>query len=177
MKATGIVRRIDDLGRVVIPKEIRRTMHIHEGDALEIYTDIGGEVIFKKYSPVGELSDFAKGYADALTSGTKLSVLICDMDKCVSSAGISKKETLDRGLTGDLEEIIKNRTDFINNDDRNIQALKGLDNKVCAVSPIINSGDLDGAVVLVQNEKCRKPIESDIRLINVAAKFLGNQIQ
>ena len=177
MKATGIVRRIDDLGRVVIPKEIRRTMRIREGDPLEIYTDIGGEVIFKKYSPVGELSDFAKGYADALSCGTNLSVLICDMDRCISSAGISKKETLDLDLTGDLEAIIKKRKSFINENDRNITALKGLDNKVCAVSPIINSGDLDGAVVLVQNENCHRPVESDIRLINVAAKFLGNQIQ
>ena len=176
MKATGIVRRIDDLGRVVIPKEIRRTMRIREGDPLEIYTDAGGEVIFKKYSPIGELSNFAGEYADALSSGTKLSVLICDRDRCVSAAGISKRETLEKKVTKELEKIIEGRSNFVNESEKNILALEGLENKVCAVSPIVASGDIGGAVVLVQNKDCQKPKESDIGLINVAAKFLGNQM-
>ena len=109
MKATGIVRRIDDLGRVVIPKENRRTLRIREGDPLEIYTDAGGEVIFKKYSPIGEISAFAGQYAEALGTSTKLSVIICDRDHCVAAAGISKKEVLERRITPVLEEIMEQR--------------------------------------------------------------------
>ena len=109
MKATGIVRRIDDLGRVVIPKEIRRTMRIREGDPLEIYTNAGGEVIFKKYSPIEELSVFASQYADALGSATKLPIIICDRDHCIAAAGISKKEALERKVTPELESIINER--------------------------------------------------------------------
>ena len=92
MKATGIVRRIDDLGRVVIPKEIRRTMRIREGTPLEIYTGVGGEVIFKKYSPVGELSAFAEDYAEALAKGSSLTAAICDEDTVIAAAGPLKKE-------------------------------------------------------------------------------------
>ncbi|MCQ2455441.1 MAG: AbrB/MazE/SpoVT family DNA-binding domain-containing protein [Clostridia bacterium] len=176
MKATGIVRRIDDLGRVVIPKEIRRTMRIREGDPLEIYTDIGGEVIFKKYSPIGELSNFATEYADALLGETRLSVLICDRDRCVSVAGISKRETLEKTITKDLRDIIENRSVYVNENSNDVTALEGLPNKICAVSPIISSGDLGGAVVLVENSETTKAKESDLHLINVAAKFLGNQM-
>ena len=96
MKATGIVRRIDDLGRVVIPKEIRRTMRISEGDPLEIYTDREGEVIFKKYSPVGELSDVTEHYADVLYRSVNTPVLICDRDHVISCAGVSKKDFMDK---------------------------------------------------------------------------------
>lgn len=149
---------------------------INSGDPLEIYTDAGGEVIFKKYSPIGELSNFAGEYADALSSGTKLSVLICDRDRCVSAAGISKRETLEKKVTKELEKIIEGRSSFVNESEKNILALEGLENKVCAVSPIVASGDIGGAVVLVQNKDCQKPKESDIGLINVAAKFLGNQM-
>lgn len=176
MKATGIVRRIDDLGRVVIPKEIRRTMRIREGDPLEIYTDAGGEVIFKKYSPMGELSSFASEYADALSSGTALSVLICDRDRCISASGISKRETLDKEVTRDLEKIVETRSNYINENEKNLKALEGLENKVCAVAPILSSGDIIGSVVLTENGECKKTKDSDIRLINVAAKFLGNQM-
>ena len=88
MKATGIVRRIDDLGRVVIPKEIRRTMRIREGDPLEIYTDRDGEVIFKKYSPIGELNTFAAQYAETLHKTCELDVIICDRDAVIAAAGV-----------------------------------------------------------------------------------------
>ena len=96
MKATGIVRRIDDLGRVVIPKEIRRTMRIREGDPLEIYTDREGEVIFKKYSPIGELASFAAQYAETLYKTCSLSVVICDRDAVIACAGVSKKDYTDK---------------------------------------------------------------------------------
>ena len=102
MKATGIVRRIDDLGRVVIPKEIRRTMRIREGDPLEIFTDNDGEVVFKKYSPVGEMSPFAAQYADVMSRACGLTVLICDRDHVVAAAGGAKKDFLERRISGQL---------------------------------------------------------------------------
>jgi AbrB family transcriptional regulator, stage V sporulation protein T len=89
MKATGIVRRIDDLGRVVIPKEIRRTLRIREGDPLEIFVDRDGEVILKKYSPISELGDFAKEYAEALYDSLGNPILICDRDTYIAVAGSS----------------------------------------------------------------------------------------
>ena len=104
MKATGIVRRIDDLGRVVIPKEIRRTLRIREGDPLEIYTDPEGEVIFKKYSPVGEMSPFAAQYAEVLSKTASLPTVICDTDHVIAAAGVSKKEYLERRVTPALED-------------------------------------------------------------------------
>jgi AbrB family transcriptional regulator (stage V sporulation protein T) len=109
MKATGIVRRIDDLGRVVIPKEIRRTMRIREGDPLEIYTDREGEVIFKKYSPIGELASFAAQYADTLHKTCSLAVVICDRDAVIACAGVPRKEFNDKQLSDEMEAIIESR--------------------------------------------------------------------
>ena len=107
MKATGIVRRIDDLGRVVIPKEIRRTMRIREGDPLEIYTDREGEVIFKKYSPIGELAAFASQYAETLQKICSMAVIITDRDAEIASAGVSKKEYGERKVSYDMEKIME----------------------------------------------------------------------
>ena len=112
MKATGIVRRIDDLGRVVIPKEIRRTMRIREGDPLEIFTASDGEVIFKKYSPIGELSEFADQYAEVLCRATDLPVIITDRDHVISVSGISKKEYLERRISSELETLMESRTNY-----------------------------------------------------------------
>ena len=109
MKATGIVRRIDDLGRVVMPKEIRRTMRIREGDPLEIYTNNDGEVIFKKYSPIGELSAFSVQYAEALHKIGGLPAVICDRDHVVAVAGLPKKEMVERRLSVEMENILENR--------------------------------------------------------------------
>ena len=109
MKATGIVRRIDDLGRVVIPKEIRRTMRIREGDPLEIYTDREGEVIFKKYSPIGELHAFASQYAETLHKTCSMAVIISDRDAVIACSGLPRKEYTDKVLSDELEEIIGRR--------------------------------------------------------------------
>ena len=106
MKATGIVRRIDDLGRVVIPKEIRRTLRIREGDPLEIFTDRDGEVILKKYSPISELGQFAREYAETLYETLGTPALISDRDEMIAVSGLSKKDYLNRQLSPDLEEII-----------------------------------------------------------------------
>ena len=110
MKATGIVRRIDDLGRVVIPKEIRRTLRIKEGTPLEIFTDREGEIILKKYSPIGELNVFAKEYAEALAQSSGMVACITDHDQVVAAAGLGSREYLGKAISGQLEEAISGRT-------------------------------------------------------------------
>ena len=176
MKATGIVRRIDDLGRVVIPKEIRRTMRIREGDPLEIYTDAGGEVIFKKYSPVGEMASFASQYAEALMGSTKLGVLICDRDHCISVAGFPKKEALERRVSAELEDIMESRRAF-SDASKKYRAVADCERTVCVAVPIISAGDISGAVVLVQNGEHTAASEVDVELASVAAAFLGKQME
>ena len=176
MKATGIVRRIDDLGRVVIPKEIRRTMRIREGDPLEIYTNTGGEVIFKKYSPVGEISHFAAQYAEALNGSTKLAVLICDRDHCVAVSGMPKKEALERQVTPELEEIISARKTF-SDTGKKVRAVADCARNICVAVPIISAGDIGGAVVLCENGETSVANDTDIELAMVAAKLLGSQME
>ncbi len=177
MKATGIVRRIDDLGRVVIPKEIRRTMRIREGDPLEIYTDNDGEVIFKKYSPIGELGEFAAQYAEVLGKGTELGVIICDRDHCIAAAGVSRKEVLERRVSASLEEIMDMRSPFVfKTGDRRKAALEGVAHEIGVAIPIVAAGDIAGAVVLTLKESFM-PSDSDLKLATVAAGFLGKQME
>ena len=107
MKATGIVRRIDDLGRVVIPKEIRRTLRIREGDPLEIFTDREGEVILKKYSPIGELGTLAKMYAESLAQTLDCTVCITDTDQVVAVSGSGKKDLQDQFIGKEMENVLK----------------------------------------------------------------------
>ncbi len=106
MKATGIVRRIDDLGRVVIPKEIRRTLRIKEGTPLEIFTDKEGEVILKKYSPIGELSVFAKEYAESLAQTTGMIACITDHDQVVAASGQGSRELMGKAISKELDRVI-----------------------------------------------------------------------
>ncbi len=177
MKATGIVRRIDDLGRVVIPKEIRRTMRIREGDPLEIYTSVGGEVIFKKYSPIGELAEFATQYAESLAQATSLPVIICDRDHCIAASGISKKEVLERRVTSALEDIMEQRRSVSYENDDYHMALEGVKRGIRVGVPIINAGDVSGAVVLMSDDNGNKANDADIKLASVAASFLGKQME
>ena len=178
MKATGIVRRIDDLGRVVIPKEIRRTMRIREGDPLEIFTAADGEVIFKKYSPVGELSTIATQYAEVLCRGANSPVLICDRDRVIACAGAPKKEVVDRQLTQELEDYMERRETFITQrEGEGMVPAIGVERKACVAAPIIAAGDVSGAVVLLGDDKLSVPAAADIKLVQVAANFLGRQME
>ncbi len=184
MKATGIVRRIDDLGRVVIPKEIRRTMRIREGDPLEIYTDRDGEVIFKKYSPIGELTTFAAQYAETLHKTCGLSVIICDRDTVIASAGVSKKEYAERKLSGELENIIESRQPYKYNefsgDSKKLYVADGAAHYIRVAVPIISEGDLVGCVVSVSaGDSGTTPVDGEIesKLITTAASFLGKQLE
>ena len=178
MKATGIVRRIDDLGRIVIPKEIRRSFRIKEGDPLEIFTDAEGEVIFKKYSPIGELSNFASQYAEVLHKNGGLPIAIMDNDHVVAASGISKREILERRVTKNLEELMENRAIHITNDKiPSVSAIEGYDRKANIVYPIIYGGDVSGAVCMIEDENHTLPSETDIKLVQVAAAFLGKQME
>jgi AbrB family transcriptional regulator (stage V sporulation protein T) len=178
MKATGIVRRIDDLGRVVIPKEIRRTMRIREGDPLEIFTDADGEVIFKKYSPVGELSSTTRPYAEVLFRGTNLPIVITDRDRVIACAGLSKKEAIDRRVTGGLETVIENRTGFTASPGgERLRPVEGLEREAAVACPIIGSGDVSGCVIMLMNENGAMPTMTEVKLIQVAASFLGRQME
>ena len=180
MKATGIVRRIDDLGRVVIPKEIRRTMRIREGDPLEIFTDRDGEVIFKKYSPIGELTAFAAQYAETLHKTCDLSVIICDRDSVVASAGVSKKEYGDKPLSEELEAIAEGRGFYaFRQGEEKISPLRdGGSHYVSCAMPIISEGDIVGLVAaLAPNDTDKAPESVEQKLIQTAASFLGRQME
>ena len=183
MKATGIVRRIDDLGRVVIPKEIRRTMRIREGDPLEIFTDREGEVIFKKYSPIGELHSFASQYAETLHKTCGLSVIITDRDSVIACAGVSRKEYADKRLSADLERIIENRSLYTYAaGDRKLPVIDDVSGSHYAycVMPIISEGDIIGSVASVipmTDEPAGRESDTDVKLIQTAAGFLGRQME
>ena len=182
MKATGIVRRIDDLGRVVIPKEIRRTMRIREGDPLEIYTDRDGEVIFKKYSPIGELHAFASEYAETLQKTCSMPIFICDRDAIITVSGASKREYVDRKISRALEEIIESRSIYIRgNGKETISVTDDSSHYVSCAMPIISEGDIIGCVVsgwqydMPTTDKIADNIET--KLIQTAGIFLGKQME
>ena len=179
MKATGIVRRIDDLGRVVIPKEIRRTMRIREGDPLEIYTDVDGEVIFKKYSPMGELAEFTSQYCEVLFKAISMPVLITDRDRVVCSMGVIKKDAIDKKITSQLEKIMEDRATFIATsvEKNTLKPVEGLEKNACIAVPIIGNGDLSGCVVVLFNDKFELPTQAEIKLAEVASQFLGKQTE
>lgn len=182
MKATGIVRRIDDLGRVVIPKEIRRTMRIREGDPLEIYTDREGEVIFKKYSPIGELAAFAGEYAETLYKTCALSIVICDRDAVIATAGVSRKEYAEKPLSEEMERIIEGRTLFVHREgDATVSAIaEGGSLHVRCAMPILSEGDVVGCVVSLGGSEVDKKLPTmdvETKLIQTAAGFLGRQLE
>lgn len=179
MKATGIVRRIDDLGRVVIPKEIRRTLRIREGDPLEIFTDREGEIILKKYSPIGELSTLSVLYSESLAQTMGCTVCITDMDQVVAAAGPGKKELKDQYISREMETAIQER--------RRILASGGEAGYVSVagektafgqeiVCPILSEGDTIGAVVFLNKEK-KKFGEVEMKVAASAAGFLGKQME
>lgn len=182
MKATGIVRRIDDLGRVVIPKEIRRTLRIREGDPLEIFTDKDGEIILKKYSPIGELGTFAKQYAEALAQTTGHTICISDKDQVIAVSGGSKREFLEKQISKELEEAITERETILANKDEkkfiDILYDNGNDEYISEViTPIISEGDAIGAVIFLSKDSKAKMGEVETKLAHSAAGFLGKQME
>ncbi|MGJ7923175.1 stage V sporulation protein T [Neobacillus sp. LXY-4] len=177
MKATGIVRRIDDLGRVVIPKEIRRTLRIREGDPLEIFVDRDGEVILKKYSPISELSDFAKEYAEALYDSLGNPVLICDRDTYIAVAGGSKKDYLNKNISDLVERTMEDRNSVLMNQQETAALVDGNEETVSAytIGPIIANGDPIGAVIILAKEGTLGEVEQ--KAVETASSFLARQME
>ena len=182
MKATGVVRRIDDLGRIVIPKEIRRTLRIKEGDPLEIFTDREGQVILKKYSPIGELSEFATEYAETLAKTTGHIACITDKDTVIAVSGGPKKEYLEQSISKDIERIMDDKEIYISkeNNDVALPITKNTDNKKNnsqVVYPIISDGDAIGTVILLSKDEKTKMSEVEKKVVQSAASFLGAQME
>jgi AbrB family transcriptional regulator (stage V sporulation protein T) len=185
MKATGIVRRIDDLGRVVIPKEIRRTLRIREGDPLEIFVDREVEVILKKYSPIGELGDFAKEYADSLYEALGHIACIADRDTIIAVSGAPKKEFLNKPVGPAIEKVMEERKAVIINnpgEDYYCKECMIIEDSECkysseVIAPIIADGEPIGAVILASKEAEVKMGEMELKLAETAAGFLAKQME
>lgn len=181
MKATGIVRRIDDLGRVVIPKEIRRTLRIREGDPLEIFTDREGEIILKKYSPIGELSQFAGQYAESLAQSTGCLVCVTDKDHVIAAAGTGKKDYEGKPVSKYLETVISERENFLaQKGEKNFIKITlddSEDYEAQTVCTIICEGDAIGAVIMCNKDEKVKITDTESKLAKVAAGFLGRQME
>lgn len=163
MKATGIVRRIDDLGRVVVPKEIRRTQRIREGDPLEIFTDREGQIILKKFSPIGELGAIARQYAYSLAQTMKCTVCITDTDQIIAAAGAGREDLQDRYIEPELEKLMKERKMAVS--------------KEQIVCPIVSQGDVLGSIVFTSSDEKKPMKELEEKMIIAAAGFLALQLE
>ena len=183
MKATGIVRRIDDLGRIVIPKEIRRTMRIREGDPLEIFVNEQGNIMLKKYSPIGELGDFAVQYADSLNKASGHVTCIADGDSIIAVSGASKKEFYEKQLSPEVEKIITERKVFVNqpSSEKKVSIITDSDTsdkyQSQVIMPIISEGDAVGAVIMMSSDPTVNMGEVETKLTQSAAGFLGRHLE
>ena len=179
MKATGIVRRVDDLGRIVIPKEIRRTLRIREGDPLEIYTEKDGGVIFRKYSPMGDLQDFAAQMCEAIGSNTGRIAAVSDRDSIIALSGAPKRELIDKPNSPELDRLMEQRTNYrYESGGPLIPAAEGSEKyRLGVAAPILSQGDLMGCVMILLHEGVAPLTEPDQRQAQTAADFLGKQME
>ena len=179
MKATGIVRRIDDLGRVVIPKEIRRTMRIREGDPLEIYTSRDGEVIFKKYSLLGGVEDFATQLCETMSRSTGCICAVTDRDTVIAVAGGAKRELAGKRITSELEQIMDNRRIYqYSGEGPTILVTDSSDKLVVSVAaPILAEGDLLGVVLFISSTPGSVTGDAEFKLAQTIAAFLGRHME
>ena len=177
MKATGIVRRIDELGRIVIPKEIRRIFRIKEGDSLEIFTSHNGEIILKKYSPFEELEDFAQAYCDAIWQNTGNIAIGTDKERYIACSG--KKDIKDKSISTTLEKIIdeRGRMAGCRGDSSFLNLIEDDDITAEAVAPIISAGDAVGAVVVLNKDNGKKFGDVENKMVQIAASFLGKHLE
>ncbi len=181
MKATGIVRRIDELGRIVIPKEIRRTLRIRETDPMEIFTDKEGEIVLKKYSPLGGLAECAKTYAESLARTTGNIVCISDREQIIAASGTSRKELVEKPVSQKLEQVMQERETVLA-DSTQRQYVTISDSfsdefQSQVISPIISHGDVLGAVIMLSKNEKVKFSEPEKNLTMVAADFLGHHME
>jgi len=179
MKATGIVRRIDDLGRVVIPKEIRRTLRIREGDPLEIYTERDGEVIFKKYSPMGDLGDLAAQICESIGKNTGHIAVISDRDSVIALAGAPKRELMDKRNSQELDQMMEQRKIYrYKSGETKVRVSDQAERYHLGVAaPILSEGDLMGSVMILLEENDQPLTEAEQKLVQTVAGFLGRQME
>lgn len=180
MKATGIVRRIDDLGRIVVPKEIRRVLRIREGDPLEIFTGKDGEIVLKKYSPLGELGTFAQQYVDSIAQILNCPVCVADRDQIIAVAGMPKKELVGKSIHKELEDVINDREAILaRKGDTHFINITGEDAEYEGevVQTIICEGDAIGAVIVLSKDKKTRIGETEQKAAIIAANFLGKQME
>ena len=179
MKATGIVRRVDDLGRIVIPKEIRRTLKIREGDPLEIYTEKDGGVIFRKYAPMGDLQDFASQICESIGANTGRIAAVSDRDSIIALSGAPKRELMDKPNSGELGKLMEQRKNYrYSPGDTLLKVSEGSDKYHLGVAaPILSQGDLMGCVMLLMDESTDPMVEADQKLAQTVAGFLGKQME
>ena len=166
----------DDLGRVVIPKEIRRTLRIREGDPLEIYTEKDGGVVFRKYSPMGELADFAGQICDSLHRTTGRPVAVCDRDAVIAVSGANRRELLEKRISGDLEQLMESRDLFAENGACKVPVAEGEERWCLAVAaPILSQGDVLGCVTLLQPTGGEHAGGTEERRADAVSNCLGRQ--
>ncbi|MBE6683387.1 MAG: AbrB/MazE/SpoVT family DNA-binding domain-containing protein [Ruminococcaceae bacterium] len=175
MKATGIVRRIDDLGRVVIPKEIRRTMRIREGDPLEIYTENDGSVVFRKYSPIGELSRVSAEYAEAINRTSGIPIAICDRDNVIAVAGVSRKDYLEKPISNGLSGVLTSRKSYSAEKGTSLTVTDN-GSEISYLSPIVSDGSVIGAVMSLKRDG-QQSDGSEKKLVDAGAYFMSSQTE
>ena len=175
MKSTGVVRRIDELGRIVIPKEIRRTLRIKDGESLEIFVD-KEMITLKKFSKFSNMEEMAKKLADILCHSVNKNIFVTDSDTFIAASGSLKKKYIGGNLSSFLEEIIKNRKLFKSDE---LIEIELLDKKkeFCSYvsSPIMVNGDVVGLVLIVSEQADLTDLEEN--LVAVAAQILGKHVE
>lgn len=182
MKATGIVRRIDELGRIVIPKEIRRTLRLREGDPVEIYTGENGEIVLRKHSVMGDLNEFALQFADSLAKTAGYPTCITDRDSVVAVSGVSKKDFSGKRITRQLEQAMEDRTTFMAPDRRTdffpiLEDVSGDKMMSFVGTPIISNGDPVGSVIMFSPDTGKTIGDTEAKLTQSAAAVLGKQLE
>lgn len=179
LKATGMIRKIDDLGRVVIPKEIRKTLRVREGDPMEIYVEKDGEIILKRFAPLGDIVDEVITLADVLAKNTGFSVYITDTQTVIAANSKSKRNNLDRQISEELLNLLEERMLYINKGDNEIKITdKDTENTYLSqvISPILSDGDIIGSIILFSEGTRKNPTDAELKILQVATDFLSNQM-
>ena len=174
MKSTGVVRRVDDLGRIVIPKEIRRTLRIRDGESLEIFVD-REMIALKKFSKMTDMDEISKQLVDIVNSVTGQSVFITDRDTFIAASGNLKKKYLNKPISKQLELIMKDRSMIV---EKSLHSIEVLDAEKAeysyVISPVIMNGDAIGLVLIISEQSISQVEE---KMADVVSKFLGKHIE
>lgn len=180
MKATGIVRKIDELGRIVIPKEIRKTMRIKEGESLEIYVEKTGEVILKKYDPLSEQKEQIENFVETLSEELGMLVLVTDNKSVVVACGRGSKDYVEKDITRELSGVLDKRNVFNSAKSGVIKIVEGdklSDIVALAVAPIISDSDLMGSLVIMSKDISKQIGSNELKLLQVGRNFLAKQLK